>query len=40
MAAVTWGYNSRSSIEILRPDYMIESPAQALQLMKDLAYPL
>ena len=35
MAAVTWGYNSRRSIEELRPDYLIESPGELQALLQE-----
>ena len=31
-AAVTWGYNSRQSLENQRPDYLIHSPQELFQL--------
>lgn len=33
MAAVTWGFNSRASLEREEPDYLIDSPAQLLDLV-------
>ena len=37
VAAVTWGYNSRRSIEAFLPDYLFESPAEILDLLR--AFP-
>jgi len=37
MAAVTWGYNSRRSIEAMDPDHLIGSPEELLQLVRGLA---
>jgi phosphoglycolate phosphatase len=33
IAAVTWGYNSRSALEEAAPDYLFESPAQVLDFL-------
>lgn len=33
MAAVTWGYNSRCSIESFSPDYVLDSPEDLLKLL-------
>ena len=33
IAAVTWGYNSRSALEEAAPDYLFESPAQVLEFL-------
>ena len=35
MAAVTWGYNSRSALEAAAPDYLFETPAQVLEFLAD-----
>ena len=40
MAAVTWGYNSRSAIQALEPDYLIESPSQIISLLDPYLHPL
>ena len=33
MAAVTWGYNSRSALEAAEPDYLFETPAQVVEFL-------
>lgn len=35
MAAVTWGYNSRRSIEGMKPDHVFNQPADLLKFLKD-----
>jgi len=34
MAAVTWGYNSPAALEALRPDHLLSSPAELLDLLR------
>jgi phosphoglycolate phosphatase len=39
MAAVTWGYNSRRSLEAMRPDFVFESPSELVAFLAN-SYPL
>jgi phosphoglycolate phosphatase-like HAD superfamily hydrolase len=36
IAAVTWGYNSRRSLEILAPDYLFDAPDDLMALLSGL----
>lgn len=36
IAAVTWGYNSRTALEAHRPDYLLAEPEELLRLCGDL----
>lgn len=37
IAAVTWGYNSRRSIEAMKPDYIFDTTADLAALFRDMA---
>ncbi len=37
IAAVTWGYNSRRSLEAMKPDYLLDSAAELAALLREMA---
>ena len=39
IAAVTWGYNSRRSLEAMKPDFVFESPGELVAFLMD-KYPV
>ena len=39
IAAVTWGYNSRRSLETMKPDFVFESPGELVAFLMD-KYPV
>jgi phosphoglycolate phosphatase-like HAD superfamily hydrolase len=39
IAAVTWGYNSRRSLEAMKPDFVFESPSELVAFLMD-KYPV
>lgn len=39
IAAVTWGYNSRRSLEAMKPDFVFENPSELVALLAD-GYPI
>jgi len=39
IAAVTWGYNSRRSLESMKPDFVFENPSELVALLAD-GYPI
>lgn len=36
VVAVTWGFRSKSNLEKLKPDYLVDSPAELIELIKTL----
>ncbi|MDX2080738.1 MAG: HAD-IA family hydrolase [Terrimicrobiaceae bacterium] len=39
IAAVTWGYNSRTALASLQPDHIVESPGELLALLGEFPQP-
>lgn len=39
IAAVTWGYNSRTALESLHPDHIVETPGELLELLAAFPKP-